>query len=113
MPWTMDKGITPENASRILHDCAAVGIRAFVMFFTGFPSKTRTEAEQTVDFVEKHADCITHVATSRFVVEERAPVFRQRDRYGLSTVSRDGEGDLKTWCTSGLMKVCRPRTSLN
>jgi len=93
----MDKGITPENASLILHDCASLGIRAFVMFFAGFPSETRTEAEQTVDFVEKHADCITHVATSRFVVEERAPVFRQQDRYGLSTLPRDGEGNLKTW----------------
>jgi anaerobic magnesium-protoporphyrin IX monomethyl ester cyclase len=95
----MDKGITPENASRIFHDCAAVGIRAFVMFFTGFPSETRTEAEQTVDFVEQHADCITHVATSRFVVEGRAPVFRHQDRYGVSTAPRNGEGDLKTWCT--------------
>src|SRR5208337_628456 len=94
----MDKGITPENASRILHDCAAVGIRAFVMFFTGFPSETRKEAEQTVRFIEQHANCITHVATSRFVVEERAPVFRQRDRYGLSTVPRNGDGELKTWC---------------
>lgn len=95
----MNKGIAPENASRILHDCAAVGIRAFVMFFTGFPSETRTEAEQTVEFVEQHARCITHVATSRFVVEERAPVFRQRDRYGLSTAPRDVVGDLKTWCS--------------
>jgi anaerobic magnesium-protoporphyrin IX monomethyl ester cyclase len=95
----MDKGITPENASRILHDCAGVGIRAFVMFFTGFPSETRMEAEQTVDFIEQHAACITHVAVSRFVVEERAPVFRFRHRYGLSTLARNREADLRTWCT--------------
>ena len=94
----MDKGITPENASRILRDCASVGIRAFVMFFSGFPSETRAEAEQTVQFVENHSGCITHVATSRFVLEERAPVFQQLDRYGISTVRHSGDGDLETWC---------------
>jgi len=95
----MEKGITPENASRILHDCAAIGIRAFVMFFTGFPSESRTEADQTVNFVDQHAQCITHVATNRFVVEERAPVFREQKRYGLSTLARTGEEDLRTWST--------------
>ncbi len=93
----MDKGITPRDASRILHACAAAGIRAFIMFFTGFPSETRAEAERTVEFVEQHRDFITHIATSRFVLEPRAPAFGRQDRYGLTDVSRHEDGDLKTW----------------
>ncbi len=95
----MEKGITPETASSILHNCAIVGIRAFVMFFSGFPSETLEEAERTVEFIERHADCIMHVANSRFVLEERAPIFRQCHRYGLSVLPRNVDHDLQTWCT--------------
>jgi hypothetical protein len=95
----MEKGITPKAASNILHDCAIVGIRSFVMFFSGFPSETLAEAERTVEFIEEHADCIMHVANSRFVLEEKAPVFRQCQRYGLSALPRNVEHDLQTWRT--------------
>jgi anaerobic magnesium-protoporphyrin IX monomethyl ester cyclase len=93
----MEKGITPEGASRVLHGCAAAGIRAFVMFFTGFPTETREEAESTVRFVEEHRDLIAHVATTRFVLEPQSPIGRSPGRYCVTTMREYPDGDLKTW----------------
>ena len=93
----MEKGITPEGASRVLQGCAAAGIRAFVMFFTGFPTETREEANSTVRFVEEHRDLIAHVATNRFILEPQSPVGRSPERYGVTTVRECPDGDLKTW----------------
>lgn len=93
----MEKGITPEWASRILRGCAAAGIRSFVMFFTGFPTETREEAESTVSFVEEHRDLIAHVATTRFILEPQSPVGRSPERYGVTGIREYPEQDLKTW----------------
>ena len=93
----MAKGIAPEHASRILRACADAGIRTFVMFFTGFPTETRTEAARTIEFVEQHAACITHVATGRFILERQSPAFLRQDLFGLENVEPYDDGDLKTW----------------
>ncbi len=96
LDW-MEKGITPESASRVLRGCAAAGIRAFVMIFTGFPTETREEALLTVRFIEEHQDAIAHVATGRFVLEPQSPVGRSPERYGVSALREPFDGDLKTW----------------
>jgi hypothetical protein len=93
----MEKGITPECASRILRGCGAAGIRSFVMFFIGFPTETREEAERTVRFVEEHRDLIAHVATTRFILEPQSPVGRSPERYGVTRIREDPDQDLKTW----------------
>ena len=93
----MDKGISPELAAEIIGGCAAAGIRTFVMFFAGFPTETRTEAERTVQFVEEHRHRITHVASGQFVLEPQSRVFRNPERFGITGVFPYSEHDLKTW----------------
>lgn len=93
----MDKGITPEHTSEILRGCEAAGIRTFVMFFSGFPTETREEAERTVQFVEQHQTAITHACGGQFVLEPEAPVFRDRERFGITSVDRYPDDDLKMW----------------
>lgn len=94
----MDKGITAQTASGIISGCAKAGIRSFVMFFNGFPTETREEAQRTVDFIEAHRDKITHIATGRFLLEPQSRIFRERRRFGVTDVSMFAEDDLKTWC---------------
>lgn len=93
----MDKGIDPERAAEILRGCAAAGIRTFVMFFTGFPTETREEAERTVDFVRQNRAQITHACGGQFVLEPQSPVFRERERFAITRVYPYPEDDLKTW----------------
>lgn len=94
----MDKGISRSSAERILKDAAGSGIRTFVMFFTGFPTETHEEAEETVRFIERLRDSITHVAFTSFVLEQHSPAFRRPVQYGIADVFPCPDEDLKTWC---------------
>ena len=93
----MDKGITTEVAAEILGNCAAAGIRTFVMFFVGFPSETRAEADLTLKFVEEHRQQITHIASGQFVLEPQSPMFCNLERFGITDVYPYSDHDLKTW----------------
>jgi radical SAM superfamily enzyme YgiQ (UPF0313 family) len=93
----MDKGISPGLAAEIIRGCVAAGIRTFVMFFAGFPTETRAEAERTVQFVEEHRHRITHVASGQFVLEPQSRVFRDPERFGITGMFPYSDHDLKTW----------------
>ena len=93
----MDKGITPLHAGEILRGCSAAGIRTFVMFFSGFPTETHEEAECTLQFIQEHRAHITHACGGQFVLEPQSPVFRSRERFGITNVYPYPNEDLKTW----------------
>ena len=93
----IDKGITPEDTAAVLRGCAAAGIRTFVMFFSGFPTETREEAERTVEFIEQHRADITYASSGQFILEPDSPVFRDRERFGITRVYPYPGEDLKTW----------------
>ena len=88
----MDKGIRAEHAAEILQWCKAAGIRTFVMFFAGFPSETRQEAETTVRFIEAWREHITQVAFTGYVLEKRSRVYRNARKYGIEEI-RPYEGE--------------------
>ena len=93
----MEKGTRPEIAARILRDCAAAGIRSFVMFFVGFPTETEQEARHTVEFVDSLHDRIAHAAFTQFILECHAPVFYDSERYGVVRKQPFPDEDLKSW----------------
>ncbi len=93
----MDKGVDPERAAAVLAACARHGIRAFVMFFVGFPGETRSEAQATLDFVAARGDDVTHVAFSNFILEQHSPVHRDPERYGIEEVLPYRDEDLKIY----------------
>ena len=93
----MNKGITVEKADKILHWCTESGIRTFVMFFAGFPSETKQEAENTVRFIESHKEQITQVAFTNFVLEKRSPVYTEPETYGIEEIQPYQDEDLKIY----------------
>jgi hypothetical protein len=93
----MEKGVEPPRAAAILRECARVGIRTFVMFFIGFPTETRAEAEETIRFVEGLRREITHIAFSNFILEQQSPVYRQPARYGITEILPFVDEDLKIY----------------
>ncbi len=98
----MEKGISAEFAPRILTHCHEAGIRTFVMFFTGFPTETREEAERTIDFIGRHADAITHISFTNFILEKRSPVYANPQNYGIVGVHSNPHEDLKIYSDYGV-----------
>ena len=93
----MEKGIAPEVASEVLRGCERAGIRTFVMFFVGFPTETRDEAERTIEFIEAHRGSITHIAFTNFILEMRSAVHAHPATYAVVTINRYPGEDLKIY----------------
>ena len=93
----MEKGITPETVSEVLEGCDRAGIRTFVMFFVGFPTETKQEAERTVEFIEAHRGSITHIAFTNFILEMRSPVHANPAKYAIVAINHYPDEDLKIY----------------
>jgi hypothetical protein len=79
----MQKGTDVAVIDRILRDCQAVGIGAHMLTMHGFPTETAAEAEDTIAFLEAHADLIDAYSYSDFVLFSDTDVFEHPDRYGV------------------------------
>jgi anaerobic magnesium-protoporphyrin IX monomethyl ester cyclase len=84
----MQKGTDLSVIGRILRDCQAVGIGAHMLTMHGFPTETPAEAEDTVAFLEAHADLIDAYSYSDFVLFSETDIFERPDSYGV-TPQRD------------------------
>lgn len=51
---TMNKGITLQNASRILQMSFNADICNFIYIFAGYPGETYADAQETINFIEKN-----------------------------------------------------------
>jgi len=100
----MDKGTNSVAMSRILRSCRDSGIRTFVMFFFGFPGETADEVEDTVSFLARHEDCISHAAFGRFILERKSQVYAEPARFGVERVRLDPVEDLAVHCDYSVRK---------
>jgi anaerobic magnesium-protoporphyrin IX monomethyl ester cyclase len=82
----MNKGITTKRASDVLKNCAEAGIliNLFVMF--GFPTETRKEAQETMEFVLKHKDAVSSISDSVFELDYQSLVYCDPERYGVTHI---------------------------
>lgn len=83
----MAKGTDPQTAVEVYHNTDAAGIYNYSFIFFGFPTETRAEAEVTVDFVKKHHAIMHSIGAGYFFLQKFAPIFRQRQRFGIIMVN--------------------------
>ena len=60
----LNKGITPDLASRVLRALGEAGVPVYLYIMFGVPGETEADAEQTMAFVAEHARHIAFVNTS-------------------------------------------------
>jgi hypothetical protein len=60
----LNKGIDPGRAAGILRRLADAGIAVYLYIMFGVPGETRRDAEQTLEFVARHAGEISFLHTS-------------------------------------------------
>ena len=82
----MQKGTHKAEIGEILRNTAAVGIMNMVLYFVGFPTETRDEALETMDFILQHRTFITYALAGRFLLEEHSPVFNNPAEFGVTEI---------------------------
>ncbi|MFQ5686218.1 MAG: B12-binding domain-containing radical SAM protein [Candidatus Scalindua sp.] len=94
----MDKGIETEITRNIIDYCLDTDIAVHMYVIVGFPSETREEALETLDFVtsnkrymeSKGASCLACL----FELEKHAPIMRDPGKYGLAKIGHPKQDDL-------------------
>lgn len=94
----MDKGIETEITKNIMDNCDETGIAIHMYVIVGFPSETREEALETLDFVisnekflkSKGASCLACL----FELEKHAPILRDPGKYGLTKIGHPKQDDM-------------------
>lgn len=100
----MEKGTNCETISRILCDCSNSGIRTFAMFFVGFPTEGRDDAEGTIAFIGAHKDYITHIAFSNFILEKHSKVYASPEKFWISPEKSSRDDDMKIFAAYNVAK---------
>ncbi len=93
----IDKGNDLARVDKILENMHAVGLKAGVSWFIGFPGETPAEAATTYDFVQSRRDRIAiSVYAGTFMLGADTLVFADPARYGIEVVrSETGGWDYK------------------
>ncbi|MDR4506483.1 MAG: B12-binding domain-containing radical SAM protein [Candidatus Scalindua sp.] len=94
----MEKGTETEITRNIIDSCLDSGIAIHMYVIVGFPTESREEALETLDFVLSHdrfmrskgASCLVCL----FELEKHAPIMRDPGKYGLSRIGHPMLDDL-------------------
>ncbi|MDY0058667.1 MAG: radical SAM protein [Myxococcota bacterium] len=91
----MGKGITVDQARRILRDATAAGIFTVGMFFIGFPGETLLDAERTRRFLEEERAHLGAWGLGAFSLLEGSPAFRRPADHGITWIGAEpADGEL-------------------
>jgi len=89
----MKKGTRFQDADRVLIEADRAGIWNLVFLLFGFPSETREEWDQTLDFIERRRAQIAALSKSRFVLLAGSEVFRRPEEHHIVEIMDRPERD--------------------
>lgn len=93
----MDKGINKENALKICKYTTDAGIWTHLFLIFGFPTETRDEARETMDFILKNANVINSMSFGSFQLTKHSKVYENPAMFGVSKIKKDENIDLSLW----------------
>jgi len=80
------KNLEPEEIRKVLKVVRAAGIEIGVYVFFGFPTETREEARQTLDFLLLNMDLFDYIGMTPFFLEDLTLVFDEPGKYGITQI---------------------------
>lgn len=82
----MNKGIQPEEASRLLREVDDAGIWNNIFVFFGFPGETDEDYEATKSFVRENKEHIDSLSHAEFRLEKGAAIHHDWKAHGIALV---------------------------
>jgi anaerobic magnesium-protoporphyrin IX monomethyl ester cyclase len=89
----MEKGTTREIAAEVCKNAHDAGIWDHLYVFFGFPTETRAEAQETIDFLLSKKHIIRSFSLDSFILAKGAPVAKFPERYGISEIDSGPAND--------------------
>jgi len=83
----MKKGTNKDRMARVLDATASAGISNMILYFVGFPTETREEALETMQFLLNRRDSVTFAFPGQFMLEEHTPIFENPAEFGITEIS--------------------------
>jgi anaerobic magnesium-protoporphyrin IX monomethyl ester cyclase len=90
----IDKGTKPAQVRGTMTAMTKAGIGVQMMGFTGFPTETREEAFESIDFLRENEDLWTLGGLGEFVLTPGAIVAKEPDRFGITNVRPSPGSDI-------------------
>jgi len=89
----MQKGITKEVAAEVCRNVHNAGIWNHLYTFLGFPTETRAEAQETLDFLLLNRNNIGSFNINHFILPKGSPMIRHPEQYGLKVLDAGPDTD--------------------
>jgi hypothetical protein len=113
----MRKGTNKNDVAVVLKSSRCVGIKNMVYIMFGFPTETKEEFIETINFLKDNSENIDLVSTSIFGLQKGAPVFESPCDFGITDIIEEKrtvlEPSIKYKTSSGLSQEdankCRGR----
>ncbi len=83
----MDKGTRKEDITAVLAESKKAGIINMIFMMAGFPTETREEFQETLQFVRENSDNIDLISTSTFGLQMGSRVMDSPERFGISDIT--------------------------
>ncbi|MDP2766925.1 MAG: radical SAM protein, partial [Candidatus Methanoperedens sp.] len=93
----MDKGIKKDNVLKICKYCTDAGIWAHLFLIFGFPTETRAEARETMDFILQNKKTIRSVAFGSFQLTKHSRVYENPTSFDVNRIIQNDSIDLSLW----------------
>ncbi len=85
----MRKGINKKTVTEVLKNFSNSGVCTHLYTFFGYPSESKAEAQQTIDFVVDNSKYISSVGPTTFGLVEDSLVFTYPHRFGIDNIYFD------------------------
>jgi radical SAM superfamily enzyme YgiQ (UPF0313 family) len=82
----MEKGTNKKDISDVLKSSKDAGIKNGVYIMAGFPTETKEEFLETIDFLKANSDNIDLVSVSVFGLQKGTPVYNNPEKYGITRI---------------------------
>jgi anaerobic magnesium-protoporphyrin IX monomethyl ester cyclase len=90
----IDKGTRTPEVLETIRNLHQAGVAVQMMGFTGFPTETFAEAQESIAFLERHRDLWTFGGLGTFILTAGAIVARDPERFGVSDVRGRADDDI-------------------
>jgi hypothetical protein len=89
----MEKGITKETAVEVCRNAYNAGIWNHLYVIFGFPTESRAETQETIDFLISNKNIIHSFKINSFALDKNAPIMKSPERYGISSIDNGTDTD--------------------